>query len=108
MESAGNLLRSHDWLPPGQNRSDDKDKLQPKTSYGEMVRYRGKNADVIELLPASMVSVDMLARNPGIWMFNCQVEDHLEAGMVTTYTIHLPKRSCPVQFTSGEFWNRGE
>jgi FtsP/CotA-like multicopper oxidase with cupredoxin domain len=29
----------------------------------------------------------MIARNPGVWMLHCHVNDHMEAGMYTTYTI---------------------
>lgn len=43
--------------------------------------------DVIELLPGSMKVADMIARNPGVWMLHCHVNDHMEAGMYTTYTI---------------------
>jgi FtsP/CotA-like multicopper oxidase with cupredoxin domain len=43
--------------------------------------------DVIELLPGSMKLADMVARNPGVWMLHCHVNDHMAAGMYTTYTI---------------------
>ena len=46
-----------------------------------------RRTDVIELLPASMVSADMKADNEGEWMFHCHVADHIEAGMITTYQI---------------------
>jgi hypothetical protein len=53
-----------------------------------------------------MVSVDMMADNPGTWLFHCQVSDHFEAGMTATYTIYRPmSNSCPVEFTAGNFWN---
>jgi FtsP/CotA-like multicopper oxidase with cupredoxin domain len=43
--------------------------------------------DVIELLPGSMKLADMVARNPGVWMLHCHVNDHMAAGMYATYTI---------------------
>jgi FtsP/CotA-like multicopper oxidase with cupredoxin domain len=43
--------------------------------------------DVVELLPGSMKVADMIARNPGVWMLHCHVNDHMTAGMYTTYTI---------------------
>jgi hypothetical protein len=49
-----------------------------------------QRTDVIALLPAQMISVDMRADNPGEWLFHCHVADHLEAGMVTTYQILPP------------------
>jgi hypothetical protein len=46
-----------------------------------------------------------LADNPGTWMFQCHVADHLEAGMMATYRIRpAHPRSCPVQFGDGNFW----
>jgi FtsP/CotA-like multicopper oxidase with cupredoxin domain len=43
--------------------------------------------DVVNLLPASMITADMKADNPGEWIFHCHVADHIAAGMVTTYQI---------------------
>jgi FtsP/CotA-like multicopper oxidase with cupredoxin domain len=41
--------------------------------HGELVKINGQYTDVAELLPASMKSADMLADNPGQWMFHCHV-----------------------------------
>ena len=77
--------------------------------HGETVTYEGKNTDVVELLPGSMKTVDMIADNPGTWMFHCHVEDHMEAGMMAVYTIAAPPtRSCPVAFVGGDFWKEPE
>lgn len=46
-----------------------------------------QRTDVIQLLPAGMVTADMKADNPGEWLFHCHVADHIDAGMVTTYQI---------------------
>jgi multicopper oxidase len=74
--------------------------------HGKTVTDGRRNTDVIELLPASMVAVDMIADNPGTWLFHCQVADHMENGMTATYTIYKPpSRSCPVKFRDGDFWN---
>ena len=73
--------------------------------HGKVVKYGKRYTDVIELLPASMVTVDMDADNPGTWLFHCHVLDHMEAGMMATYTVYQPTASCPVQFTSADFWN---
>jgi FtsP/CotA-like multicopper oxidase with cupredoxin domain len=73
--------------------------------HGKTVRYGQRNTDVIELLPASMVSADMIADNPGTWLFHCQVSDHIEAGMMATYTIYeASTRACPIKFAAGSFW----
>lgn len=46
-----------------------------------------RRTDVLELLPASMVTADMNADNIGEWQYHCHVADHMNAGMVTTYQI---------------------
>ena len=55
--------------------------------HGEILKTSEKYTDVIELLPASMVSADMIADNIGEWMYHCHVTDHITAGMTTTYKI---------------------
>jgi manganese oxidase len=77
--------------------------------HGETVTDGGRNTDVIELLPGSMKTVDMIADNPGTWMFHCHVEDHMEGGMMAVYTIAAPPtRACPVAFVGGGFWKDPE
>jgi FtsP/CotA-like multicopper oxidase with cupredoxin domain len=74
--------------------------------HGKTVLYQNRHADVIELLPAGTATVDMVADNPGSWLFHCQVTDHMEAGMMATYTIYPPApNSCPVEFAAGDFWS---
>jgi FtsP/CotA-like multicopper oxidase with cupredoxin domain len=55
--------------------------------HGKTLRFRGRNTDVIELLPGSMATADMLADNPGTWLLHCHVGDHIHAGMLATFTI---------------------
>jgi FtsP/CotA-like multicopper oxidase with cupredoxin domain len=55
--------------------------------HGKTVRYQQRHTDVVELLPASMATADMVADNPGTWLLHCHVADHLNAGMLTVYTI---------------------
>jgi FtsP/CotA-like multicopper oxidase with cupredoxin domain len=74
--------------------------------HGKTVTDGRRNLDVVELLPGSMATVDMIADNPGTWMFHCHVADHMESGMMAVYTIYVPQsRPCPIQFTSADFWN---
>jgi FtsP/CotA-like multicopper oxidase with cupredoxin domain len=74
--------------------------------HGKTVMDASRHMDVVELLPASTYTVDMLADNPGVWMYHCHVADHMEAGMMSTFTIYdPPARSCPVRLDSGNFWN---
>lgn len=77
--------------------------------HGESVTFEGSNTDVIELLPGSMKTVDMIADNPGTWLFHCHVEDHMENGMMAVFTIATPPpRSCPMEFLGGDFWKEPE
>jgi len=83
----GLTMRSGDkvrWYLMGMGNELD---LHTPHFHGKTVLYKKHRTDVIELLPASMATVDMKADNPGTWMYHCHVADHLEAGMVTTYTI---------------------
>jgi hypothetical protein len=74
--------------------------------HGKTVSAGGANLDVVELMPGSMKTVDMMADNPGQWMLHCHVADHMENGMMALYTIYDPPgRPCPLQFVSGDFWN---
>ncbi len=73
--------------------------------HGKTVDYQKRHADVIELLPGSMTTADMIADNPGTWLFHCHVSDHMENGMMATYTIYPPPRSCPVSIVPEE-WDR--
>jgi FtsP/CotA-like multicopper oxidase with cupredoxin domain len=56
--------------------------------HGETVTTEsGITTDVLELLPASMQTVDMVADNPGTWLYHCHVADHMKAGMYTTFSV---------------------
>jgi manganese oxidase len=77
--------------------------------HGETVTDGVRNTDVIELLPGSMMTVDMRADNPGTWMFHCHVQDHMENGMMVVYTVYAPPtRACPLAFLGGDFWKHPE
>jgi FtsP/CotA-like multicopper oxidase with cupredoxin domain len=56
--------------------------------HGAKLQMGGSYVDVVELLPGSMKVADMVARNPGVWMLHCHVNDHMSAGMYATYTIN--------------------
>lgn len=55
--------------------------------HGQTVLDHGRRTDVIEVLPASMVSVDMVPRSPGDWLLHCHVNDHMIAGMSTRWQV---------------------
>jgi FtsP/CotA-like multicopper oxidase with cupredoxin domain len=55
--------------------------------HAKTLTYEGRHTDVIELLPGSMATADMVADNPGTWLIHCHVADHIDAGMLALYTI---------------------
>jgi FtsP/CotA-like multicopper oxidase with cupredoxin domain len=58
--------------------------------HGGTVIHEGRRKDSVDLLAGTMTSADMVALNPGTWLYHCHVTDHITAGMITTYTIHEP------------------
>lgn len=74
--------------------------------HGKNVIYRGGHTDVVELLPGSMATADMVADNPGVWLLHCHVADHMESGMMATYTIYSARPPiCPVAIAASD-WSR--
>lgn len=55
--------------------------------HGNTVTVNGQNTDVLELLPAAMVTADMVPDNAGVWGYHCHVTDHMVAGMTSLYTV---------------------
>lgn len=55
--------------------------------HGNTVTIMGMRTDVAELLPASMKTADMVPDNPGIWLYHCHVNDHIDAGMIAGYQV---------------------
>jgi len=55
--------------------------------HGNTVLANGMRTDVVGLLPATMITADMVPDNAGIWLFHCHVNDHITAGMLTRYQV---------------------
>lgn len=55
--------------------------------HGETLLYAGHRTDITEIFPASAKTLDMIADDPGTWMYHCHVNDHLNAGMMTLFTV---------------------
>lgn len=55
--------------------------------HGNIVQEGTVYEDVVQLLPAYSSTVDMEVDTPGRWFYHCHVNDHVEAGMVATYTV---------------------
>lgn len=47
-----------------------------------------RRTDVIELLPASMKVADLLADNPGTWLYHCHVSEHMQEGMFARFEVY--------------------
>jgi FtsP/CotA-like multicopper oxidase with cupredoxin domain len=55
--------------------------------HGNVVVDHGRRTDVVFLGPAQMETVDMVPDNPGIWLYHCHVEDHMDIGMTAMYKV---------------------
>lgn len=55
--------------------------------HGNTLAETGRRVDVVNLLPGTHVTVDMKPDNPGVWMYHCHVNDHIDAGMMASYTV---------------------
>lgn len=55
--------------------------------HGNTLLSAGQRIDVLNLLPATHITVDMQPDNPGTWMYHCHVNDHIEAGMMGRYVV---------------------
>jgi FtsP/CotA-like multicopper oxidase with cupredoxin domain len=91
------------WYALGMGSEQD---LHTAHWHGNRVDFETRHSDVVELLPGSMKVADMIASNTGSWMLHCHVSEHMESGMMATYTVYEPQRcSSPIQITAGDFWN---
>ena len=55
--------------------------------HGNTVLWNGMRVDVMELMPASLKTVDFIPDNVGTWMFHCHVNDHISAGMMSLFKV---------------------
>lgn len=55
--------------------------------HGNVVIDHGRRTDVLSIMPAEMRTVDMVADDPGIWLYHCHIEDHMDMGMSTLYKV---------------------
>jgi len=54
---------------------------------GNLVNYHQTRTDVFSMLPAGMETADMVPDTPGLWVLRCQVDDHMQAGMMARYEV---------------------
>lgn len=55
--------------------------------HGHTGFVNGRRTDTVELLPASMKTLNMTINNLGTWMYHCHVNDHIAAGMTALYNV---------------------
>jgi len=55
--------------------------------HGNTVLSHGTRRDTIPLLPMGTETVDMVSDAPGLWLFHCHLDDHMEAGMMARYEV---------------------
>ncbi len=55
--------------------------------HGNTVLFQGTRRDTIFLLPLGTEIADMVPDAPGIWLFHCHLDDHMEAGMMGRYEV---------------------
>ena len=62
--------------------------------HGNTVLSQGTRRDTIFLLPLGAEVADMVPDAPGLWLFHCHIDDHMEAGMMARYEV-LPAPATP-------------
>ncbi len=55
--------------------------------HGNVVLAKGHRTDVLSITPAEMLTVDMVPDDPGIWMYHCHIDEHMNTGMVALYKV---------------------
>ncbi len=55
--------------------------------HGNTGILNGHRIDVLPIDPLQTAVVDMTPDDPGIWLYHCHFDDHMEAGMYTRYQV---------------------
>jgi len=55
--------------------------------HGNTVVSMGQRMDMLDLLPMSMKTADMVPDAPGQWLYHCHVNDHIAGGMAALYRV---------------------
>lgn len=55
--------------------------------HGQTVTFNNMRTDMVHLEPMMMVTADMVPDTPGTWLFHCHVNDHIEGGMQSLFTV---------------------
>lgn len=55
--------------------------------HGQTVVFNMMRTDMVHLEPMMMVVADMVPDNVGVWLFHCHVNEHMEGGMESLFTV---------------------
>jgi FtsP/CotA-like multicopper oxidase with cupredoxin domain len=55
--------------------------------HGQTVLANAMRTDTLTLGPMGMMVADMVADNPGTWLFHCHINDHLDGGMYALFKV---------------------
>jgi FtsP/CotA-like multicopper oxidase with cupredoxin domain len=55
--------------------------------HGQTVLSNNMRSDTLSLGPMMMTVADMVPDNPGMWLFHCHVNDHLDGGMYALFQV---------------------
>jgi hephaestin len=55
--------------------------------HGNTVLSHGIRRDTLSLLPLGTETADMVPDAPGLWLFHCHLDDHMDAGMMARYEV---------------------
>lgn len=55
--------------------------------HGNTLLWNNMRVDTIDVHPAIVKTLDMIADDSGIWLLHCHVNDHLDNGMVALYKV---------------------
>lgn len=61
--------------------------------HGQSVAVENHHSDQFKMEPGTVTVATMFPDDNGSWLLHCHVNDHILAGMVTTYTINGPKQT---------------
>jgi manganese oxidase len=55
--------------------------------HGNTVVSMGQRMDMLDILPMTMKTADMVPDDPGQWLYHCHVNDHIAGGMAALYRV---------------------
>jgi FtsP/CotA-like multicopper oxidase with cupredoxin domain len=63
--------------------------------HGQTLISDGHRVDTMELIPASMKTLDMVPDNVGLWRFHCHTNHHIVGGMSALFEVMPCQGACP-------------